>query len=102
MSNNVTRNPLYIDTASATAVITGRIEITKIRWVSASAAAGHQCVIQDGAGLPVWESVAPADDHIDSDGWTDDNPLVVVGVTVPTLSSGAVYINVLNNRRVPV
>ena len=102
MSNNVTRNPLYIDTAGASAVISGRIEITKIRWVSASASAGHQCVIQDGSGNAVWESVAPADDHIDSDAWTDENPLVIVGLKVPTLGSGAVYINVLNNRRVPV
>lgn len=102
MSNNVTRNPLYIDTAAASAVILGRLEITKIRWVSTTASAGHQCVIQDGNGDPVWESVAPADDHVDSDGWTDDNPLAVTGLIVPTLSSGAVYIHVLNNRRVPV
>lgn len=102
MSNNVVRNPMYIDTASSTPVITGRLEITKIRWVSASAAAGHRCVIQDGSGNPVWESVAPADDHVDSDGWGDENPLAIVGLIVPTLSSGAVYINVLNNRRVPV
>lgn len=102
MANNVTRNPFYIDTAAAASVIIGRLEITKIRWVSPNAAAGHQCIIQDGAGLPVWESIAPADDHIDSDGWTDENPLVVVGLTVPTLASGVVYINVLNNRRVPI
>jgi len=101
MANNMTRNPLYVDTPSATPVATSRLDIVKIRWVAASAVAGDQCIIQDANGDPVWESVAPADDHIDSDAWDSDNPLVIIGLKVPTLGSGNLYISVLNNRKLP-
>ena len=100
MANDLTGNPLYIDTASATPLATQRFDVIKIRWVSVAAAAAHQAVVQSQSGAAAWASCAVGANYIDSDAWEKDNPLVLNGLLVPTLTSGALYIHVLN-RKVP-
>ncbi len=100
MANNLTGNPLYIDTPQATALAVQRFEIVKIRWVAVSAVAGNQAVIQHQSATPAWESCAVGANYIDSDAWEKDNPLVLNGLLVPTLGSGAIYIYV-HNRKIP-
>jgi hypothetical protein len=100
MANNLTGNPIYIDTASATALATQRFDVVKIRWVYVGAVAGNQAVVQDKSSNPTWESCASGANYIDSDAWEKDNPLVMNGLLVPTLAGGALYIH-LHNRKIP-
>ena len=100
MSNDLTGNPLYIDSASATALATQRLDVLKIRWVSKTASAGDQAVVQHQTAAPVWESCAVGANYIDSDAWEKDNPLILNGLLVPTLTTGALYIYV-HNRKIP-
>ena len=101
MANNLTGNPIYIDTASATPLATQRFDVLKIRWVSVAAVAGNQAVIQHQSGLPAWESCAVGANYIDSDAWEKDNPLVLSGLLVPTLQGGGAIYIYIHNRKIP-
>jgi hypothetical protein len=56
-ANDTSINPWVLDTASGTAVQTGNIKVSCIRWVGATTA-GHQAILTDNAGKVVWEEVA--------------------------------------------
>lgn len=92
MANVLTRNPIVIDTAGASALLTGRMDVIKIRWVAPSASAGNQVDIQDSNGVTSWESVATGNNYVESESWPHDYPLPMQGLLVPTLGSGTVYI----------
>jgi hypothetical protein len=100
MANDLTGNPMFVDTANAAALATQRFDVVKIRWVSVAAVAGHQAIVQHANGKPAWESAAVGANYIDSDAWEKDNPLVLNGLLVPTLGSGNLYIH-LHNRKIP-
>ena len=100
MANNLTGNPMFVDTASATALATQRFDIVKIRWVSVSATAGDQVVVQHANTAAAWASAAVGANYIDSDAWEKDNPLILNGLLVPTLTSGSLYFY-LHNRKIP-
>lgn len=90
MANDLTKNPWIIDTAGAGALTTLNAKIKGFRWVSAAAAAGHACVVQDQNSRTIWESVAAGANHVDAD--TFDSTDTVSGIKVPTLASGKLYI----------
>jgi len=100
MSNILTSNPIYVDTPQASPLLTTRIEVMKIRWVSVAAAAADRVLLQHQDGTPAWESCAVGANAIDSDAWEQNNPLVLNGLLIPTLANGAVYIYI-HNRKVP-
>ena len=100
MANILTGNPIFVDTPSASALATQRFDVVKVRWVSVTASAGDRAVIQHQDATPAWESAAVGANYIDSDAWEKDNPLVLNGLLVPTLSGGALYIH-LHNRKIP-
>lgn len=82
MANDITGRTWLLDTAEA--VWTGKVKIKSIRWVSESASAGNNVVVNDTAGNRIWSSVASGANFVDSDvldAWFD-------GVTVATLDSG--------------
>jgi len=56
MSNTLTSNPIIVDTAAATVLLTGPLNITKIRWYDSGAdiAEGDSAVVQDAAGNVIW------------------------------------------------
>ena len=98
MANDLTSNPLVVDTAAAAAVITSYINITKIRWVDTGAdiAEGGQAIVNNEAGKRIWEhrvggigTVADLVPNIESDfiPWLSQK-----GLTVPTLSAGTLHI----------
>jgi len=94
MANDLTGNPLYIDTASANALLTSRIEVLTIRWYSPSASAGHTVIVQDQDGNEKWPSVAAGSNHVEESKWFPDHPLVMSGLLIPTLASGRLLIHV--------
>lgn len=101
MSNSLTTNPIVIDTPGATPLLTQRVEVVKIRWVSVTASAADQAIVQHQDGTSAWESSAVGANYIDSDAWEKDNPLVLNGLKVPTLANGNLYLYLLN-RKVPI
>lgn len=90
--NDLTGNPLVVDTASTTVPVwtaqAGRIQT--IRWVGGTTA-GHTAVVKDLAGHVKWAAVATAANYTDeTDFW---EPLTVKSqILVSTLSSGVLYI----------
>ena len=100
MANNLTGNPMFVDTPNASALASQRFDVVKIRWVSVAAAAGDQAIIQHASTAAAWASAAVGANYIDSDAWEKDNPLILNGLLVPTLTSGALYVY-LHNRKIP-
>lgn len=87
MPNDLTGNPLIIDTPGAT-VLYGQIKVKSIRWVGATTA-GHVVEIQEPDGDVLWRSLASGANHVEADlieRWWHD------GFKVPTLGSGVLYI----------
>ena len=80
-------NPLIVDTADATAVVTGNMEITGIRWVGATTAA-HTAILQNAAGVVVWSAIISAANLVHE----SLLPFRTKGLKVPTLGSGTLYI----------
>jgi sugar (pentulose or hexulose) kinase len=87
MANDITMNPLIIDTAGASVLIARPIHITRIRAVGLTTA-GHTAVIQDGNARVVWATCAPTTNHTEE----SDMDLWVTGLIVSTLASGKLYI----------
>ena len=92
MSNDVTNNPLIIDTASATVVTLNRLPIGWIRWVAAGAAAGNGVTLKTAGGRVLWESVATGANYVEAEHWNPDAPLVADGLACTTLAAGTLYI----------
>jgi sugar (pentulose or hexulose) kinase len=90
MANDSTFYPHIIDTAGAGLVVTGSVNIRKVRWVGATTA-GHTAVITDANDRVIWASVAPAANYVESD---TVNHNAEGGYKVPTLGSGKLYIDV--------
>ena len=95
MANSLTQNPFYIDTAGATSIFEGgrRLFVKQLRWVSASAVAGHKCTIKraDGTGNPIWDEVAPGANFSSSElieQWFQN------GMQVTVLDSGVLYVHI--------
>lgn len=95
MANDLTNNPLVIDTPAATAVISSYISITGIRLVDSAndIADGDQAIVHNGASKVVWEHRTTTPGMIGGDMQTSFNPpLVQKGLIVPTLTHGKLYI----------
>ncbi len=98
MSNDITVNPIVIDTAAAGTITTNTFKIYKIRWVSTSSTAGDNAEVQNAAGTVKWEGLSDtATNYVDES--TFDPPLIMAGLIVPTLDDGTLYIYV---KKVPL
>ena len=90
MANNITGQVWIIDTASASALSTTKIGVLYgVRWVSKTATAGDDVTIQDGEGRTLWISVASGSNYVEA----DLPNLPFVGLIVPVLDSGTLYLN---------
>lgn len=96
MPNDLTQNPIILDTVSGIPLLTRSLLINAIRWVSPSSSAGHQVIIQNQHDRTIWESVAPGSNHVEESGWPEDEPLYADGLQIPTLDSGKIYIYFYN------
>lgn len=92
MSNDITGDPLVVDTASATALTTKTFVCHMIRWVGATTA-GHTVSIQNGNGGVKWASEASGASYVEETHF-DGKPIIFSGLKVPTLSSGIIYLYV--------
>lgn len=89
MSNDITNNPLVVDTAGATAITTVTFVATKVRWVGATTA-GHTVSVQNNSGIAKFAGEATGANYTESEHF--DPPLIFEGLKVPTLASGVIYI----------
>lgn len=93
MANDLTNNPWVVDTAAATVLSADRLRLVTIRWVGATDA-GHTAVVTNAAGKVVWAGNAGSADHSEESqlpGYRTKG-LDTVGLVVPTLGSGKLYI----------
>ncbi|MFQ5640832.1 MAG: hypothetical protein ACE5IR_22870 [bacterium] len=93
MANDITKDPIVIDTASASNITTKTFSVHAIRLVSPSATAGDTYVVQDKNGNLKWDTVAvnnaPLVEHTHvADGYGE--PLIFEGLKVPTLANGKI------------
>jgi hypothetical protein len=90
MANDLTKNPLIIDTAAPTVLLpaTQPMRVKSVRWVGATTA-GHLAEIQDANNNVLWSSVAAGANNVEGEleevWWRE-------GMKVPTLQSGVLYI----------
>lgn len=81
-------NPWMIDTAAT--LTTDRIRVLGFRWVHADTAC-DTCVVTDGAGVTIWESVCAGANYVESD--TFPAPRAYKGLIVATIDSGRLYVS---------
>lgn len=87
MSNNLTGNPWVLDSAGA--IFAGEVRIDRIAWKNATTL-DHTVLVVDGAGNTIFEDFASGATYNTS------QPIgrIYNGVTVQTLSSGKLYVDV--------
>jgi hypothetical protein len=88
MANDLTKNPLKIDTAAT--ILTGKaFRVRSFRWVAKTAQAGNELIVEDTAGRVVFHSVAAAANHMDV---YMPGDMIVNGLVVDTIAAGVLYI----------
>jgi hypothetical protein len=94
MANDVTQNPLVIDSAGAGDVIgtNQRADIVAFWWDGAGVASGNSVVVTDTAGKKLWGASVVTSLSNAPTGLSLPNPLRVKGIKVPTLAAGVLYI----------
>ena len=95
MVNDITTNPIIVDTADATAeIISYSAMVSSVRWV-ADATANDQAVIQDGNGNVKWSSLASGVNYVEAEKDFEPHLWIQDGLVVPTLESGTLYITIV-------
>lgn len=92
----LTKSLWLVDAADAPlACTTDLVRVNGIRWVGATTA-GHEAIIKDAAGKVKWRSLASGANNVEAD---DIYPNLRgqnwAGLTVDTLDSGSLYIELL-------
>ena len=89
MANNLTDNPMILDTAGGGVLTSARIQPAKIRWDGATTA-GHTLLIKDSAGIVKYTSTAGGANNVEESTFVPHETWA--GLELTTLSSGKVYI----------
>lgn len=92
MGNDVTSNPWVLDSTGA--VTTDLLRVKGIRWVGATTAA-HAAILKDKNGKVKWSSVASGANYVESDTIYTRPGQNWDGLTVDTLGSGKLYVELL-------
>src|SRR2546427_6971975 len=98
--NNITANPLALDTVSATALTTKTFTVFMIRWVGPGAVAGNQSSVTNNAGTTIWATVASGSNYVEESHY-EEKPLVFEGLKVPVLDAGTLYLYVYSAVPIP-
>lgn len=80
-------NPWMVDTAAT--ITTDRVRILGFRWVGADSA-GDACIVQDGKGVTIWESLCAGSNYVESDMYPAARSYT--GLIVATIDSGRLYV----------
>lgn len=93
MANDLTSNPIVLDTASTSVVlISKQFRVTKVVWAGGAIAAANTMVLKDQNGKTKVEmGTSTADDHKDMN-FTP--PLKFDGLIAHTIAAGTVYVYV--------
>ena len=95
MANDLTQNPIKIDTAGSSVLTTKKLYPMSIRWVGA-ATAGHAASITDQNDKVVWSGVAAVGpNNVEAEQINVRKPWN--GLKVPTLASGVLWITLKHN-----
>jgi hypothetical protein len=89
MANDLSNNPIVIDTASGSVLISTPIRIRKIRWVGATTA-GHTVIIRNSVDIVFWKSVAAGANYVEETDFSnhDSQRNLLFGLKVTVLGSG--------------
>lgn len=92
MANNLTSNPLVIDTAGGSAIVTKQIRISAIVWdPGTTPSANDSVVVDDASSRRKWSSTIYSGSFLPMP-FTPSEPVISNGLTVPTLARGNLYI----------
>ena len=102
MSNDVSQNPLIVDTAAATAIITQPIRVSKIYWDAVGHATDdHVAQVKDKGGKVKWKrtltSLGTVGELVNGQEISFDPPLTLDGLIVDTLGGGVLYFYLQDN-----
>ena len=95
MANDLTCNPLVIDTAAATAIIDNVFQIKTIKWTVDNGGADNDTVVlKNKAGKVIYEEILNivTSGSVQAPPISFSPPLTVNGLIAETLSGGTVYI----------
>lgn len=95
MANDITTNPLVLDTAAATAIVSNLIKITALKWTVDNAGADNDtCVLSDKNGKVVYEEIlnVATNGTLQAPPMNFAPPLKVNGLIMTTLSGGKLYV----------
>ena len=95
MANDITNNPLVLDTAAATDVIANLIRITAIKFtVDAAGTDNDTCVLTDKVGKVIYEEIlnVATSGVLQAPPMTFCEPLKSNGLRCTALSGGKVYV----------
>lgn len=95
MPNDLTSNPLILDTAAATVLTNDKIRVNGIRWVGATTA-GHTATLTDASGKVMWTSKASGANNVEADDiYPNERGQNWDGLVCLTLGSGIIYLEYL-------
>lgn len=95
MANDITNNPLVLDTAAATDIITNLMHITAIKFtVDAGGTDNDTCVLENKVGKVIYEEILNivTSGVVQAPPMNFVPPLAVNGLRCTTLSGGKVYV----------
>ena len=94
MANELTCNPLVIDTAAATTVVSGYLQIQAIRLVDTGndIADSDSVVVTNAAGKVIWRHHVTTPGMIANVQTVFPKPINVKGLIVSTLTHGTLYV----------
>ena len=95
MANNITTNPLVLDSAAATAIVSNLIQIKTLKGtVDNGGADNDTCVLSDKNGKVVYEEILNlvTSGNLQAPPITFNPPLKVDGLIMTTLSGGKLYV----------
>lgn len=94
MANNLTNNPMVLDTTGVLIAAGVPVQISAIKAVGLTTA-GHTAVVQDANGNPIWEEIAATTNYASVREDLSDLPIskrTYNGLKLATLGSGKVYV----------
>jgi len=104
MANDLTSNPIKVDTAAATILTTRLLWVTAIRWVpSDDVATGDELIVQNRHGVVFFHDnvgdTGTAANTIRAAHATFPSKVPLDGLIVPTIDDGTLYIYYSETKR---
>lgn len=93
MANDITQNPIILDSAGSSVVTSSFLRVVAVVWNSgASGVAGDQCLLKDKSGkvkVDLALNIAKGSEYLV---FPDNHPLLMHGIIATTITHGTVYV----------